>query len=339
MEAQLEQRQGEAVELDRRQQRLEAELAMEAMESARNKKRKGDNELQACEACEKKDEVIDIKTKQLELNRMELEQKTNQLEALTSQLEERVKCPVCLDVPTTGPIYSCPNGHSICSTCYKGQNSKCPMCRTKMNKNTSLLAVTVIENIEHACKFEGCEVRTPLAGVEEHRRSCNFKVVACPAIECKAKVAYNQVMDHLVNTCEHSFPILDVTDEAAAHMIYDNETEIICKSDMNMSTFSVDGKFFFLIQNLKDRKFKNIYMQMLGSKEDCMKYKVNISMKDENNSVNFGGHPYPIDMVEEEREDAGLIIKETVMLKFCTPVGGNTGRSKYKIDLEFIVLK
>ena len=133
---------------------------------------------------ELKTKELELKTKELELKAKELDQKTNQLTELTSQLEERVRCPICLEVPTTGPIYNCPAGHGVCSTCYKGPNSKCPMYRTKMNKNTSLLAMTVIENIEHVCEFEGCEVRTPLAGVEEHRRSCNFKR--------EVKVANNQ---------------------------------------------------------------------------------------------------------------------------------------------------
>jgi hypothetical protein len=82
-------------------------------------------------------------------------------------------------------------------------------------------------------------------------------------------------------------------------------------------------------------------MQMLGSKKDCMKYKVNISMKDENNlrSINVCDHPSPIDINEQEKEDAGLVIKETAMLKFCTPMEGEPGKSQYKIKLEFIVLK
>jgi hypothetical protein len=82
---------------------------------------------------------------------------------LTSQLEEWVRCPVCLEVPTTGPVYSCSAGHCVCSGCYKGHNSDRPMCRTKMHKNISLLAATVIENIEHSCKFDGCTERMPLA--------------------------------------------------------------------------------------------------------------------------------------------------------------------------------
>jgi hypothetical protein len=309
------------------------------------KKRKGADKLNACEGCAEKDEVITQKEEVIAQKEevitqksRELDEKTNQLAALTSKLEERVKCPVCLEIPTTRPIYSCPAGHSICSNCYRGEYSDCPMCRTKMRRNISLLAVTVIENIEHTCIFEGCEVKTPLAGVDDHRRSCSFKVVACPAIQCKAKVPYNKVMDHVVNSCKHSFSIRDVTTKATTQIFHD-ETKNICEPAMFMSPYSVDGKFFFFVQNLKDRKYKNIYMQMLGSKEECMKYKISISMKDENNSVNFCGHPSRIDIDEQEKGEAGLGIKKTAFLKFCTPVEGRPSRSKYTIEMGFMVLK
>ena len=61
-----------------------------------------------------------------------------------------MRCPVCLEVPTTGPVYTCSAGHCVCTDCYKGPTSNCSMCRVKMNKNTSLLAATVIENIPTA---------------------------------------------------------------------------------------------------------------------------------------------------------------------------------------------
>jgi hypothetical protein len=44
-------------------------------------------------------------------------------------------------------------------------------------------------------------------------------------------------------------------------------------------------------------------------------------------------------MDEEEKEVAGLLIKEADMLKFCTPVEGMPDQSKYEIVLEFIVVK
>ena len=113
-------------------------------------------------------------------------------EALVDLLEERVKCLVCLEVPTSGPIYSCSNGHLVCASCYQGTNSDCSMCRTRMFKNVSLLARTVLENIEHRCRFdtEGCQVTTPLSDVENHKKICNFRPVCCPSDLCKVKVAF-----------------------------------------------------------------------------------------------------------------------------------------------------
>ena len=60
-------------------------------------------------------------------------------------------------------------GHCICKSCYQGINSSCPVCRTKMPKATSLLAVTVIEQIEHRCRNQGwgCSARLALPQVDK----------------------------------------------------------------------------------------------------------------------------------------------------------------------------
>ena len=144
-------------------------------------------------------------------NSTAVEEKSKLLEKLAAQLEEQVRCPVCLEVPTSGSIYSCPKGHLQCATCYKGPTSNCPLCRTKMFSTVSLLATTVVENLEHQCKFEaeGCKVRVELCKVEEHRRICNFRPVRCPSYLCEKNVPYEHLVDHVLNECEHSFSKLD----------------------------------------------------------------------------------------------------------------------------------
>jgi hypothetical protein len=112
------------------------------------------------------------KDDQLEKKSAEVAKLADQLKQLTMQLEDRVRCPVCLEVPTAGPVYSCPNGHCVCAACYQGPASSCPECRVRMHRNKSLLGATVIESIEHACRFDGCLVTTPLAGLEDHKLSC-----------------------------------------------------------------------------------------------------------------------------------------------------------------------
>ena len=129
------------------------------------------------------------------------------LGSLVYCLEERVSCPVCLELPTTGPIYSCPQGHLVCASCFQGPSSTCPICRSKMLKTVSLLAKTVIENIEHKCKYEdkGCKEKLVADKMEEHRRSCGYRPVLCPSVLCKKTVAFSHLIDHLMNECKRSY--------------------------------------------------------------------------------------------------------------------------------------
>ena len=41
------------------------------------------------------------------------------LQEKVKELEDRIKCPVCLDMPSSGPIFTCPRGHCICKSCYQ----------------------------------------------------------------------------------------------------------------------------------------------------------------------------------------------------------------------------
>ena len=102
--------------------------------------------------------------KKLEEEHIKMEEKHNKLEEkhnkLVAELKSKVECPVCLAIPNEGPMASCPKGHLVCVPCQQtmltnGQLA-CPNCREPMGKTRSLLAKTVIENIEHECSNEGC---------------------------------------------------------------------------------------------------------------------------------------------------------------------------------------
>ena len=98
--------------------------------------------------------------------REELEKMTKKYEDLVKKLRDKVECPVCFDVPRKAPVPVCPNGHVVCVRCARAE---CPTCRVKMERGTSTLAVTVIENIDHQCDHEGCDASFPLASLEEHQ--------------------------------------------------------------------------------------------------------------------------------------------------------------------------
>ena len=80
------------------------------------------------------------------------------------------------------------------------------LCRTKMFRTVSLLATTVIENIEHSCCFEvdGCQEKLPLNQLAEHKKSCQFRSISCPAYMCNKRVVFTNLVDHLLNQCEQA---------------------------------------------------------------------------------------------------------------------------------------
>ena len=89
---------------------------------------------------------------------------------------DKIECPVCLEIPRSGPVPVCPNGHFVCKKCKAGS---CPTCRVAMGEGKSLLAVTILESIEHSCKFEDCDEKFPLAHIEKHEEVCLCRLVNC----------------------------------------------------------------------------------------------------------------------------------------------------------------
>ena len=112
-----------------------------------------------------------------------------------NDMKKQIECPVCLDVPRKGPVYTCPNGHLVCPKCKK---DSCPTCRVAVGENKSLLAITVIEKVLHNCKFNECQYESTLQEIEQHEESCEHRVVACPKYgQCGQKVPLSKLLDHL----------------------------------------------------------------------------------------------------------------------------------------------
>ena len=95
----------------------------------------------------------------------------------------------------------------------------CPTCRARMPRAVSLLAATVIQHIEHECRFEGCGERVALAKVEEHRRACTFRLFTCPSNKCLQKISLVNVMDHVMNECKYFWPIQTVSGSSCGEIL------------------------------------------------------------------------------------------------------------------------
>ena len=150
------------------------------------------------------------------------------MRGLQESLRARVECPVCYEVPTSGPLPVCHNGHIVCRKCNRwvrvrvpspsmsfyvritylsSSRASCPVCRTPMTGGVSLLASTVLERIDHKCPHEGCTAPwLPLQEMIRHKAECQFRPILCPASRylCGKRVPACLLLDHILTECNGS---------------------------------------------------------------------------------------------------------------------------------------
>ena len=113
---------------------------------------------------------------------------------MMQQLRGSVLCPVCLLIPSSRPIFSCPNGHSVCSKC---KRNECPTCRAAMGSMRNRVAEMVINVIDHECSHDGCAEQIPLSQLHQHEEDCPFKPILCPSASCNKYVIMKRFVSHL----------------------------------------------------------------------------------------------------------------------------------------------
>ena len=136
------------------------------------------------------DLALDLQSMDMEL--LEVEEK---LQALTLKEEERDKkletmvlCAACSKPPVSLPIFNCPTGHLVCSSCYRGPSSWCPVCKTKMGRTVSLLAQALITSLKFSCKNQGCGAKMVVEEVDDHEANCASRMINCPVSRCAIRL-------------------------------------------------------------------------------------------------------------------------------------------------------
>ena len=134
---------------------------------------------------------------------------------------DMLECPVCMEYPKTRPIYTCTNGHVLCSFCRAksviDQNGfpnckeclkecyhcshgnpafckkgcrdcrgTCPICSDhKLTPDffVGRLADKLLKNIIIKCQFSiyGCIISREAAEIAEHQTRCAYREISCPA--------------------------------------------------------------------------------------------------------------------------------------------------------------
>jgi len=273
--------------------------------------------------------------------RRELEKKVDKFENIFDQLKGKVECPVCLEIPRSSPAYVCPNGHIICNKCKK---DSCPTCRVAMGAGKSLLAVTIIENVDHKCKFVDCEELCAKDKLEFHEKICKHRTVDCPYEECSDKVVLSKLLEHFKKKrCSFNSVLTVVNDEsksgsACFRVTIDNESAIdVSQVYWTVNLNSYKGAEFAICSHKCDN-FYYITMVMFESEAECAKYKIEMEVheadssgQDSEVSFIYRGQPCSVDVGKDERRYLGLTVNHKGMAKII----GKSKTLTFNVSFKF----
>ena len=297
--------------------------------------------------------------KKLEEEKKKVVRKHNKLVA---SLRANLECPVCLAIPTEGPMASCPRGHLVCLSCHRTMVAQgmvnCPNCREPMGKNMNLLAKTVIENIDHECTNEGCNKMLSQQDVLMHKELlCIYRKVLCPLNpSCMQMVVQKDVVKHKEEFCKYrkvlcpgnsslckatlSFCALNDHFKVCTSVGvgYQGTSSVMFHKDLlDRETANIKTKIFklndevFAVQTKMKNSNLSFGVLMLANREKCDKFKVTIEIQDDNSQTAFLAqfNPDPVDMINSD--EASLVVHKTKLAKMVT---SDEDKFRYKINMK-----
>ncbi|KAH0930699.1 hypothetical protein HID58_016426 [Brassica napus] len=113
---------------------------------------------------------------------------------------ELLDCLVCTNLMYP-PIFQCPNGHTLCSSCKLKVHNTCPTCRYELGNIRCLALEKVAESLEVPCRYQslGCHDIFPYYSKLKHEQHCRFRSYNCPyaGSECSVAGDIQTLVDHL----------------------------------------------------------------------------------------------------------------------------------------------
>jgi len=253
-----------------------------------------------------------------------LKEKLKSEEEKVKALKKQIECPVCLEVPRKGPVFSCLNGHLVCQNC---KRETCPTCREAVGDNKSLVAVAVIERVLHDCKFVECEKEFALEHIEEHENNCKHRFVACPYYyQCDQRVPLSKILEHLErNACGISGGPKVLYKSVSEIRTYKVDEQMLLGSyglHWKIPTVSYMGSLHALCVNKIGDNWQFIVVTF-ETPEICAEFNIEMEVYEADSdpdtrlSAKIHCHPSSIDEPRAEMEGLGLCVHHRFMKKMA----------------------
>ena len=260
--------------------------------------------------------------------------KNNKQDHILMLLKDKLECPVCLDIPRSCPVPVCPNGHVVCQTC---KRDSCPTCRTAMGNGMSLLAGTVLENIDHKCKFEDCIENFALLDLEKHEVVCPHRTVNCPDSKCAVKTPLAKLVQHLRNSQQCCGQDVKESFGYWNRRNFNMKDISVKDTAWPMHIYSYSG-VIFAVYPIKSGGQIYFVLVMFASEAECSKYEFEMIVHERGSwaldsvmSVKFCGNPLSIDLKKEDLKLFGTM--ERLMTKIVKKsINENSFSLSFKIS-------
>ena len=196
---------------------------------------------------------------------------------------------------------------------------------------------TKLKNTAVVCPNIGCSQTLFVGELGAHILGCSSRLVPCPSVNCTMKATLLNMKSHIISECKESHSVRVITEgeglkEVSYSVDFLNKEKL--PSSQVVTVICWKDEVFLLSVNFKQEQGTNIYIQFLGQKEESIRYTVDISVRqregDGDEAHIFRSKAYPMEMEEEERSTAGLIIVNKVFPRLMFKEGEGYG---FKVDL------
>ena len=158
----------------------------------------------------------------------------------------------------------------------------CPTCRVPMGQGKSLLALTVIKNVLHECRHQGCNVKLNLDEIKQHEETCVWRPIPCPGrdSDCKADIPLCNMLSHVQGCAGCTWLGIRVAEEGIVllnRIRVEDAGKQDGKSWLTRVFKSEEGRLFIVKSGRRDGTYK-VDVLMEGSQEDCENFTVEASV-------------------------------------------------------------
>ena len=227
------------------------------------------------------------------------------------EFQRILECPVCLLTPENPDnTHFCSNGHMVCGTC-RDQITFCPICESCDLTSQNPLLKQILSKLPKLCPFEGCEAEPNDEDLEEHKKTCQYRLVDCIAHSvhgCNEKVPFNSLLSHIFekHRKQKMFQIRPVLDSPYTiaieeNVLDDNSMELVSWLP-HLVTFDENT---FMINCTKKNKLFHYRCFFYGSELEAKKYVCEINAKSSdfpNYSIKLSGDVISVDVKKTEYE-------------------------------------